>query len=183
MAKLTRLGRWSRSGRFYPHPGELLKSRLEPEETRRIAKYVRDTRWVVKSCLNMPWTDSLIEECHRIATTTAAELYVEDGDFLASVLCSDGTWIYSRDFAYYIEQGIGIPASFIRHVRAMNYTPPDAVIDYRLVNEDFGHYWLWWSLFHSHVTWRLGLRYLCFLLLYPWFLMLRPFMSMARQII
>jgi hypothetical protein len=183
MAKLIRLGWWSRPGRFYPHPNQLLKSNLEPEETRRIAQYVRGSQPVVKGILNWPWTANLIEKDHRVPTTTASDEFIEGGDSLASALCSDGTWIYSLDFAYYIEQGIGIPESFVRHVRAMNYSPPKTVIDYRLVNEDFGHYWLWWSLFHSHVTWRLGLRYLCFLLLYPWFLMLRPFMSMARHII
>jgi hypothetical protein len=131
--RLTIIGLWSNRLVIYPHPRQLMQSKLSPAERDAIASYI-------ETCPDGNFVSSapfLEEDC-----LLSREQHFE------YELRSDGTWLFPVSLAYYVRQGVCLPRAFVEHVHRIRSAPVHEPIRQSefAINEI---YWMIWSLSHS----------------------------------
>lgn len=168
VVRLRWVGIWNTCPGLFPHPAMLMGANYTDAEKEAIARYIEQTPAMVGRQSN-PFN------------STAS--LIEGPDVQLSLLeRSDGCWAFHDNLAYYVRKGVRLPDAFVQYVRIAGYRPPSVSVDYRLVTDDYGEYWIRWSILHSSIGWM----YLCFLvklvLLYPVRVLLWPFRRRARPV-
>ena len=154
---------------WFPHPCQLLGSDLDPREIEQVAEYLEGTPPLGMGC------PGVYTSRPRLGSST---------DPLDASLRFDGAWVFPADLAYYVRQGVRLPAPLLARIRRAEYRcridPRFPIMD---VEDDFGTYWVAWSLSHTRLGWRAALHWLRMALALPIFLLFRIVAPWLKRVV
>jgi hypothetical protein len=88
--------------------------------------------------------------------------------------------MYPESLSYYVMQGVMLPEEFLAQIRNSNYIPSESSVDYRKINDDFGFFWTWWSLYRCQHVQHTLLHLLKIILFYPIRILLWPISAVVQ---
>lgn len=117
----------------FPHPTQLMNARVTPAELDSIAQYIE----------NASLLDPVVEPWYVPA------LIGDAGNRIEMTLRTDGRFVFPTGLGFYVRHGIRLPSSFLKHVKAANYSPSDSSSNCSRPIIDRSMYWILWSLLHT----------------------------------